>query len=810
MTQFFVSYTQADTRWAEWIAWQLEDAGHEVILQAWDFPPGSNFVHEMHVAAEQADRTVVVLSPDYLESKFAASEWYAAFRLDPTAADRRLLPVRVSRCDISGLLGPIVYVDLVNKDEEASREALLRAAGNAGRAKPEIPPLFPGQDASNSPEKIYSVTAPPAFPGTLPQHWNIPHERNPDFSGRDDLFDRLAQTFERGVEAAVVDIERSTRATLHGLGGVGKTQLAVEYAHRHKREYDLVWWLRSDEPATLAGDYADLASELGLVEAESSDQALAIAAVRRWLEQGGCRWLLVFDNVDEFGVLSEYYPQRGGHVLATSRNRQWPRTVQRIEVDVLDPNEAAQFLMRRTDQNDLQAAELLAEELGYLPLALAQAGAYTDEVGLSLAAYIERYRSHRVELLRRGKPDDYPFTVATTWELSFKAASEKARSAEGLLNLLAFLAPEEIPLDLILPHYDELPQPWASALSDRIAVDEAVAAMRRYSLVEVTEGVVTIHRLVQFVSQERLSIDERKAWAAAVARAVNAAFPVDAHDVRWWPAAMRLLPHALAVGRHIEGDDSEREIAGHLFNRVGRYLSGRALYRQARESLETALTVRTAVHGSEHPDVAMAMNDLAVVANQLGELEQARSLHERALAIREAVLGSDHPHVATSLGNLAGVLRVQGELEQARSLHERALVILSNHARPSLEANIRRQLADIDLQQGRVSPAILQLRKALEIDHSLGRYREKAEDLAGLASAAGMVGRRSAQKVFLVIRWLILDSINDPSVIQARRHAESTFPLSQRHRFDKHIASIEADYHRDGGWRLVNQTIRRI
>src|SRR5215218_5021303 len=104
MTRFFVSYTRADREWAEWIAWQLEDAGHETVLQAWDFPPGSNFVHEMQQAAATADRTVAVLSPEYLASEFASAEWYAGFRQDPVGADQRLLPVRVRDCKPEGLL----------------------------------------------------------------------------------------------------------------------------------------------------------------------------------------------------------------------------------------------------------------------------------------------------------------------------------------------------------------------------------------------------------------------------------------------------------------------------------------------------------------------------------------------------------------------------------------------------------------------------------------------------------------------------------------------------------------------------------
>jgi TIR domain len=156
MADFFISYTGIDKSWAEWIAWVLEDDGFEVILQAWDFLPGKNFVLEMHAAAAKATQTIAVLSPEYLASGFAAPEWAAAFARDPTGAQQRVLPVRVRQCQVEGLLAPVVYIDLVGLDEVTAKQALLDGA-RGRRAKPAVSPAFPGHAPS-------SLT-PPSFPG---------------------------------------------------------------------------------------------------------------------------------------------------------------------------------------------------------------------------------------------------------------------------------------------------------------------------------------------------------------------------------------------------------------------------------------------------------------------------------------------------------------------------------------------------------------------------------------------------------------------------------------------------------------------
>jgi hypothetical protein len=334
---FFVSYNQADRTWAEWIAWQLEQAGHSVVIQAWGFRPGHNFVLEMDRAAQATERTILVLSPNFLASCFTRPEWAAAFARDPTGEKRLIIPVRVAACDPQGLLGQINYIDLVDREEAEAAKELLN--GLRPRGRPETSPPFPRAAPIGGAE---TVEKPVRFPGALPPVWNVPDLRNPHFTGRDELLEAVHRTLTEGPAALTA---------LSGLGGIGKTQLALEYAYRHRAEFDLVWWLRAEEPATLLADLAALAGELELPEAEGRELAAAALAARRALERRD-RWLLVFDNARREEDLRELLPRGGGgQVLVTSRNPSWER-VMPLEVPLLPHAAATAFLLERTGQDD--------------------------------------------------------------------------------------------------------------------------------------------------------------------------------------------------------------------------------------------------------------------------------------------------------------------------------------------------------------------------------------------------------------------------------------------------------------------------
>ena len=662
MTDFFISYNRADRQWAEWIAWQLEANGYSTVIQAWDFRPGGNFALDMQRATAGAERTIAVLSPDYLTSLFTAPEWAAAFAQDPTGEKGLLLPVRVRECEPTGLLPQIVYIDLVGAEEAEVGERLLNGA-KRGRAKPSTAPRFP---TSSSPER--PVAEKPRFPGALPPVWNVPHQQNRYFVGRDALLDQIHQALTSNQAAALTAI--------HGLGGVGKTTLATEYTYRRASDYEIVWWVRAEETATLAADFSALAAQLNLPEKDARETPVIVEAVRRELN-GRTGWLLVFDNARGAEDLRDYLPRsRTGHALITSRDANWGAMARKLEVTTLAPADAVKFLLERARQSDETAAGKLAEALGYLPLALEQAAAYIEAAEETLAGYLELFRARRRELWPDEKPPaGYPDTVATTWLISFAEAEQQSAAAADLLRLCAFLAPDDIPLEMLRDGAEHLPESLAATIADKLALNKAIAALRRYSLIEKKDDNLSIHRLVQAVTRDRLAQDEQMKWAEAAVGVVNDAFPRESDDVRTWPVCRKLLPHALAAAEQGEALNVAVEATGRLINQTGMHFLGRAQYDEAKQSFERSQRIVEAAFGSDHPNVAALVNNLGLVLHALGKLDEARQCFERALCIKEAAFGSDHPNVAGNVNNLGEVLRELGKLDEALQCYERALRI---------------------------------------------------------------------------------------------------------------------------------------
>ncbi len=693
---FFVSYTQTDRRWAEWIAWVIEDAGHKATVQAWDFGAGKNFVEEMHDATRECDRLVAVLSPAYERSKFSRDEWTAVFAED----SKRLLPVRVRDYDPTGLLGPLVYVDLVDAAEDKAKEELVDAISGE-RRKPETAPSYPGAS------KAKRSSPAPTFPGGLPPVWTVPYRRNPHFTGRVQQLEELHSALCSKREAALT--------ALHGLGGVGKTQLALEYLYRHKSDYEVVGWIEAETPESLSRDVGRLAAEIGLDEAEEPDQEVIAAAVRDWCERHGS-WILVFDNAADPDLLRRYLPRDGrGHVLITSRRHDWGR-IGSSPVRPFERTESVEFLDQRADG---KSSDELAEVLGDLPLALEQALAYMRETALSTERYLELFRQRRSDMLQRGQSEDYPETVAATWQLSFDQVEAGSPVAADLLRLVAFLAPENLPRDLLTEGAEHLPDRLGEAAKDGLELLDAEAVASRYSLIDVADDSLSMHRLVQAVARDGCDEAARERWSGVVVRMLESAFSHDEHDPKTWERAGRLLPHAVMAAGH--GEAAKPEIAAGLLNVIGGYLKARHQLSTALEHRQRALRIAEEVLGAEHSKVAWYANDVGLILRMKGDLTGALEYYQQALNIGEAVHGLEHQHVATYANNIGVILQAQGDLAGAVEYLERALAIDEalygpEHPKVAIRAN---NIGQILKAQGDLSGALEYSQRALCIDEAV-------------------------------------------------------------------------------------------
>jgi hypothetical protein len=373
-----------------------------------------------------AARTIAVLSPDYLSSVYGKAEWQAAWRQDPLGVERKLVPLRVRSCDRPGLLAQIVTTDLFDLSEAAARRRLndtIRQV-QTGRGKPDTAPPFPGRGRA--------VPAQPRFPGALPEVWNVP-ARNPNFTGRDSDLERLRD----GLRAASTVAVHAVR----GMGGVGKTQLVIEYAHRHATDYDLVWWITAENPANVAGQLARLAGKLG-VPADTPAEAAAEAALEHLHRTG--RWLLIYDNAEQPEQTRPLLPDGPGQVLITTRRAGYSAIAHTVDLDILDRGDAVALLHRRLAAITDQQADRLADLLGDLPLAIEQAAAYLRTTGLPIDDYLTLLHTRIGDLADRGSVAGRQETLATLWQLSYQRVTTARPAAMQLLHLCAWLAPENI------------------------------------------------------------------------------------------------------------------------------------------------------------------------------------------------------------------------------------------------------------------------------------------------------------------------------------------------------------------------------
>jgi len=653
-SDFLVSYTSPDRAWAEWIAWQLESAGFTTSVLAWDFLPGRSFAQAISDATGRAERTLVVLSPAFFESRYTGAEWAAVFATNQVGVER-ILPVRVRASTPPGLLDAITYLDLVGLDESSARDQLL-ATVQASRATSARLPLRPDQTSERS--------AAPGFPDDAPSIFNAPHMAG-TFVGREQ---------DLAVLRSVLARERVT-ATTHaaivtGIGGVGKTQLAAQFAHRYRADYDVVWWMQADFESQLLADYTDLGVKLGLPEASEADHASLVEATRAWLERSG-RWLLIFDNAADPDSLSPLLPMvHGGHVLITSRRRaEWSSLADLLELGSLTRDQSVELLLDRTGSQDREAAERIAESLGDLPLALEQAAAYINQRAIPPSVYLERLAS-AVQQPGRSAVSDYPGAVARTLELAVERLAAFPAAGE-LLRICAYLGSDRIPRELLAGDLARLLD-----LPDSALVDDALAMLVDYSLlVPGGDDTFSMHRLVQLLVRERGTPEVQRASAAVAVMLVGLVFPQDGRKLEFWPRCDRLISHALVVTDHAQALEVALEATAVLLMRVAFYMHARAETVRARELLERVLAIEEQIHGTEHPAVARALFNLGNIHTQLGELATSRVALERALAIEQRAHGPDDPEVARTLGSLGDLLLQTGELQTAREALQRALAI---------------------------------------------------------------------------------------------------------------------------------------
>ena len=611
----------------------LTEKGYRVLTQDYDFPLGTSFVDAMHEGIKNSRDLIILYTQDYESSPYTRKEFtsFEAERLR-TAEERHIIVLRCDDVPLRGLLADNIYQDLASiEDPEERKRRIIAAAERQSQAAPPPPRPFIGV-----PPRIAS------------------------FTGRAEELDRLDAILMQDKPAAVTQASVG-RAAVQGMGGVGKTSLAVEYVHRYRSLYAGVSWCPSETSTALLSALANLAVTLGAVTAEEADVEKAAKAALRRLAEQRATWLLVYDNVPAPDAITDLLPSAGARVLITSRFSDWSELADDVALDVPPLEEAVALLESRTGRRDALGAQTLGDALGRLPLALDHAAAYCKRTQMRFADYATK-ASSLISAAPRGA--GYPRSVAASFDLAITEAVGQCPASEALMAYLGQCAPERIPMTLV-----------EGAVEDEGERLRALAALAEVSLVkhdpfEDTTLAVTVHRLVQAVARARSETNgsAQDAVGRLIARLV-ATYPQEGRDPQSWPLCAKLTPHLLA--RRGADDASVSD----LLNRAGVYFHGRGAYFQAAPLLRDALAMREKALGPEHPNTATSLNVLAALLQAQGDFGEARPLFERALAIREKTLGPDHPETATSLNNLGALLQSEGDLAGARPLFERVLAL---------------------------------------------------------------------------------------------------------------------------------------
>jgi tetratricopeptide (TPR) repeat protein len=533
---------------------------------------------------------------------------------------------------------------------------------------------------------------------TVPTIWGNVPQRNKNFTGRTDILTLLKQSAPSKVTAVLP--EDPLPQALQGLGGVGKTAVAIEYAYRHRSAYDLVWWIPADQLPLVRASLAALAGRLGLESAMATGIDSAAAAALDALRRGDPfrRWLLIFDNADQPEEILDLIPRGPGDVLITSRNHRWQSVIDTVSMDVFVRAESAEFLIKRVPKGLSEAdADRLAEKLGDLPLALEQAGAMLAETGMPVDEYLRLLNEQVTNIMAEGKSPDYPMSMTAAWKLSVSTLEQQLPQARELLRCCAFFGSEAIPTDVFRRGTQAAQASVASVMSDPILLARAIRELGRFALVTIDGRSVTVHRLIQALLRDELTAEQQADYRHQVHLILAAAAPKNPADDRQWSQYRQLLPHLASDSTELalSTEPAVREFALNMM----RYLHVSGDLTSCLSLAERFIGQWTKDSGPDDPAVLAAQRHMGNALRLLGRYPECLELTEAALGRARATLGERDALTLTLRTAFGADLRARGDFLAARALDEETRTELEEAHGPTDQRTLR-LLASLALDYG--------------------------------------------------------------------------------------------------------------
>jgi tetratricopeptide (TPR) repeat protein len=577
--------------------------------------------------------------------------------------------------------------------------------------------------------------------GSAPIVWGAIPARNKNFTGRDAILEHLRSSASSKVTAVVPEAEPQPKVNplpkaVQGLGGVGKTAIAIEYAHRYANDYDVVWWVPADQLPLVRSSLAALAGRLGLEAAVDSgiDGAAKAAVDALRVGEPYRRWLLIFDNADQPEDFPSYIPHGPGDVLITSRNHRWQATINTVPLDVFSRTESVEFLNKRVHPEKLAAedASMLAEKLGDLPLALDQAGAMLAETGMPVEEYAQLLDDEFDKIMAEGKSAEYGTSVTAAWTLSVSRVQEQQPEALRLLRCCAFFGPDPIPRDVFRRSSQAVDTRVSDLLADAIPLSRSIRELGRFALVTISGREIVVHRLIQALLRAELSDEEQADYRHDVHLILTAAAPISPNDDRQWERYQELLPHVTSEATEMAHcrDQKVRTFALDML----RYLYLSSSLTSCDELAKVFIEQWTEDSGPDDADVLEAQRIRGNVLRQLGSYDEAYELTERTLGRAQAALGDRHNVTVSTQMSFGADQRAKGDFAAALDMDRQTF---DSHAAVFGESD----------------PQSMRAMHNLALDYGLNSDYKKAVDLFNRAYQLESRAREGISSAEVLIVW---------------------------------------------------------